>query len=233
MGVTNSTRVPRKGHRGGRARAVVLLTLPLAMLPFATPGIAADPLVSSYVGQRDSEMRGLSAQEIDDLRSGRGMGMARAAELNGFPGPRHVLDAAAAGELHLTPEQRTRIQGVFDRMSAEARRLGAAVLADEQALERAFRGATIGRRDLDARVKRIETLRGQLRAVHLRAHLATRTLLDDHQLGRYEELRGYAAGGHDAAARHDAAGGHATAGGHDAAGSHGVPGGDGHAPRTH
>ena len=38
-----------------------------------------------------SPIRGLSEQEIDDLTNGRGMGLARAAELNGYPGPLHVL----------------------------------------------------------------------------------------------------------------------------------------------
>ncbi|MDP2956413.1 MAG: hypothetical protein Q8N53_08320 [Longimicrobiales bacterium] len=41
------------------------------------------------------------------------MGMARPAELNGFPGPRHVLDLADL--LALAPDQRSEVQGIFER----------------------------------------------------------------------------------------------------------------------
>ncbi|MCQ3975466.1 MAG: hypothetical protein DPW09_18650 [Anaerolineae bacterium] len=47
---------------------------------------------SPYVAQLDSSVRGLSSQEVDDLLNGRGAGYARMAELNSYPGPRHVLD---------------------------------------------------------------------------------------------------------------------------------------------
>jgi hypothetical protein len=42
----------------------------------------------------------------------------------------------------------------------------------------------------------IARLKGRLRAVHLKAHLAVRPLLTAHQVARYNALRGYG-GGHD------------------------------------
>jgi hypothetical protein len=46
-------------------------------------------------------VKGLSAQQIADLRAGKGMGLALSAELNGYPEPMHVLEHAEA--LKLTP----------------------------------------------------------------------------------------------------------------------------------
>jgi hypothetical protein len=40
-------------------------------------------------------------------------------------------------------------------------------------------------------VKKLATMQGHLREVHLRAHLATKALLTDAQIARYNELRGY------------------------------------------
>lgn len=146
---------------------------------------------SPYREQHQAGTRGLSSAEADDLVAGRGMGLARAAELNGYPGPRHVLDAAREGALALTPEQRAGVQAVFDAMEREAKRLGARVLAEERALETAFRGGAITETELGERVNRLASMQGELRQVHLRAHLATRALLTDAQVARYDELRGY------------------------------------------
>jgi hypothetical protein len=40
-------------------------------------------------------------------------------------------------------------------------------------------------------LKKLATMQGHLREVHLRAHLATKALLTDAQIARYNELRGY------------------------------------------
>ncbi len=39
-----------------------------------------------YAGFQDRPIKALSQQQIDDLQAGRGMGLALAAELNGYPG---------------------------------------------------------------------------------------------------------------------------------------------------
>ncbi|HYE89844.1 MAG TPA: hypothetical protein VEA38_02435 [Terriglobales bacterium] len=176
----------------------ILLTLALACVPAVAAGQhghghqqghGAD---RAYREQHAAGARGLSAKELEDLREGRGMGLARAAELNGYPGPRHVLDAAADGSLPLTPEQGARVQRVFDAMQGEARRVGARLIAEEEALEAAFRLGTMTESELADRTRRLAALQGELRAVHLRAHLATRAVLTDAQVQRYNEIRGYA-----------------------------------------
>jgi hypothetical protein len=166
-----------------------LVALALALL--ASPA-AAQSTIPPGRADEHSGVRGLSPREIDDLASGRGLGLARAADLNGYPGPRHVLDAATSGELRLAPPQREAIERVFADMSAEARRLGAAVLAEEAALEETFRAGRAEPADLESRLGRLAALQAALRGVHLVAHLRTRNLLDERQIARYQELRGHA-----------------------------------------
>jgi Spy/CpxP family protein refolding chaperone len=137
-------------------------------------------------------LRGLSAKEIGELRAGTGMGLARAAELNGYPGPRHVLDAIESGQLPATSDQATQIRAIFDKMQHDAQRVGGEIIAEEQRLEAAFHSSTIDDTKLGQRVARIATLQGELRRIHLSAHVATRAILSEAQVNRYNDLRGYA-----------------------------------------
>ena len=43
----------------------------------------------------NSDIKSLSQDDQSALLAGRGMGLARPAELNGYPGPAHVLELAA------------------------------------------------------------------------------------------------------------------------------------------
>ena len=81
-----------------------LLACTLALLAASAPVNSQSP----YVGQESREIKALSPQEISDYLSGKGMGLAKAAELNGYPGPAHVLELAA--QLDLTPVQKPRPQ---------------------------------------------------------------------------------------------------------------------------
>lgn len=163
----------------------------LALVVFVTTPLLAQQTLSPYREQLASEIRGLTTKEIEDLREGRGMALARAAELNGYPGPRHVLDGVEAGEFHLGPEQLAAVQRLFQEMSTGAQRLGSAILKEEQALEAEFRARRIDGPNLRERVARIATLQSDLRLIHLRTHLETRALLTDHQVEQYNEMRGY------------------------------------------
>jgi hypothetical protein len=157
-----------------------------------TTAIAEEQLHSPYREQFQSGLRGLSAKEIGELRAGIGMGLARAAELNGSPGPRHVLDAIEAGQLPATSDQATQIRAIFDKMQRDAQRVGGEIIAEEQRLEAAFHSSTIDDTNLGRRVARIATLQGELRRIHLSAHVATRAILSEAQVNRYNDLRGYA-----------------------------------------
>lgn len=153
-----------------------------------------------YAGEERREIKSLSAEEVEQLLNGQGMGLAKAAELNHYPGPRHVLELAA--ELQLTPGQRSRTQATFERMRGEALRLGRLIVEGERALDAMFAKGEIDARKLRASTTGIARLRGDLRAAHLAAHLEMRRLLSPQQVKKYDELRGYAAG-RKAAGQHD------------------------------
>jgi hypothetical protein len=168
---------------------------------------------SPYVDLEGREVKALGADEAGDLLAGEGMRMALPAELNHYPGPRHVLDLAEA--LSLSQQQREATERVFERMKAEAVRLGRRVVEREAALDRAFADRTIDEANLRALVGEVARLRGDLRAAHLAAHLETRRILSAAQVVRYDELRGYARGG---APRH----GPGEQGGHPGGHRHGT-----------
>jgi hypothetical protein len=142
-----------------------------------------------YAGLQQRAVKALSEQQIADLKAGRGMGFALAAELNGYPGPLHVLELAEP--LHLDAGQRQRVQQMFDAMKSEAVAVGERLIAEETELDRAFAGRSISPTALDALTARIARIQGELRAVHLKYHLIVADLLTEHQKHRYSQLRGY------------------------------------------
>ena len=144
---------------------------------------------SPYAGEQNREIKALTDDEIEALLAGDGMGFAKPAELNGYPGPRHVLDLAE--ELALGDERRVAVEGIFDAMRERAIFLGEQVVNAERQLEHSFRDRTIDAITLEALLDRIQLLEARLRGVHLRAHLETRELLTDEQVRLYDELRGY------------------------------------------
>jgi Spy/CpxP family protein refolding chaperone len=146
-----------------------------------------------YAGWDGRAIKALSAGQVDDLRNGRGMGLALAAELNGYPGPRHVLDLA--DELDLSALQQAETQRLFDEMQAQAIQLGEQVIAGEAALDRMFALGGPSETSVQAAAVELGRLQGALRGHHLRYHLAMRDLLSPHQVMRYRQLRGYSAGG--------------------------------------
>ncbi|HUG38982.1 MAG TPA: hypothetical protein VMM12_00770 [Longimicrobiales bacterium] len=160
----------------------------------AAGGCGGGPAPSSYAGDESREIKALDDAEVAGLLAGEGLGFARAAERNGFPGPRHVLDAAA--ELELTDDQRARVQAIFDRMSAEAVRLGRELVEGERTLDSLFAAGAaappaVAPPAVAERAVALGTLRGRLRNVHLQAHLETAPLLTEGQRMRYREVRGY------------------------------------------
>ena len=147
---------------------------------------------SPYVLQQASPVRGLSAQEVDDLLNGRGAGFARTAELNSYPGPRHVLDMRT--HLELTPSQLEATERIFTAMQREAKRLGREIVDRETALSAAFAERRIDADRLRSETAALAALYGQLRATHLAAHLEMTALLTPDQIAKYDQMRGYGAG---------------------------------------
>ena len=142
-----------------------------------------------YAGHQQRGVKALSAQQIADLRAGRGMGLALAAELNGYPGPMHVLELA--DQLQLSGDQRQQVQRLFNSMKGEATSVGASLIEQETALDHAFAANHISEAALSQLTSQIGETQGRLRAVHLKYHLTTRALLSPAQRERYASLRGY------------------------------------------
>ncbi len=162
-----------------------------ALAAAAGQAIAQMPPAQPYAGLQSRPIKALSREQIAALTAGEGMGLALAAELNGYPGPRHVLDLA--NQIGLTDEQRTRIQQLFDAMKSEAIPLGQKLIAAERDLNSAFTERTITPERLQAATAALGELQGKLRDTHLKYHLATAALLSPDQIHRYTELRGYTA----------------------------------------
>jgi hypothetical protein len=150
-----------------------------------TPTSAQQP----YAGQQERAIKALSAQEQQDWLEGKGIGLAKTAELNGYPGPQHVLEHASA--LALSPAQKEASHRLLTDHKNEVRALGRELVAAEQALDDAFRGQAARDDDVDRLTREIGVLQARIRAGHLRAHLAQTALLRPEQIARYQQLRGY------------------------------------------
>ncbi len=117
------------------------------------------------------------------------MGFALAAELNGYPGPLHVIELADT--LRLTPEQRTRMEALHTSMKSEAAVLGERLIQQEADLDRLFASRTVTHASLSAATSTIGATQAALREAHLRFHLATVEVLTPEQAAHYNEARGY------------------------------------------
>ena len=142
-----------------------------------------------YAGEQERVIKGLSADDIAELKRGGGWGLAKPAELNGLPGPMHLLEMK--DRLSLTVDQVAAIQSVFDAMRRDAIVEGERLIARERALDEAFRRREVTPQSLRRMLEEIEASRAALRYIHLAAHLATPPLLTEAQIAAYNRLRGY------------------------------------------
>lgn len=172
------------------------MRMPIALLCcFASPVLAASPehgnhgAHTPYAGLQAREIKALSEKELADLRAGRSMGLALAAELNGYPGPRHVLDLA--DKLALKADQRRTIETLMSEMLAQSKEAGGRLIVAETALDRLF---AQGKADTDSLKRAMLTLahaQMELRYAHLSFHLSTKAALTGEQIAVYNRLRGY------------------------------------------
>jgi hypothetical protein len=156
-----------------------------ALILTSTPAFAQSP----YAGMQTRPIKALSEQQVADLKAGRGMGLALAAELNGYPGPAHLLELA--DKLELSADQRSKLQELFASMKQEALPIGAKLLEQESGLDQEFVSHTITPESLKSTTAAIGATQAVLRETHLKYHLFTATLLTQSQMQRYSELRGY------------------------------------------
>lgn len=167
----------------------LLLTLAVLM---PMPTLAQDSHRSHmpYAGMQNRAIKSLSDSDIRELRRGGGWGMALAAELNGMPGPAHLLELK--DQIPLTPEQVGKTQALFNEMRKAALPAGERLIAAEAALEAAFARGAVDEAALRRLLAEAESARAELRFIHLSQHYKTVQYLEPAQIKRYNVLRGYA-----------------------------------------
>lgn len=149
--------------------------------------------VSPYTDLQAREIKALSEEQVEGYLEGNGLSFALAGELNSYPGPRHVIDMA--DDLELTREQLEHTTAVFDEMHASAMELGEQFVSAERELDGLFAEQSIDDVRLEELTGTLGRLRGELRYVHLTAHLRMKEILSAHQVVMYDLLRGYEGGG--------------------------------------
>lgn len=166
-----------------------LLSLVLAVaLASPVPARAASP----YVDQTSRSIKSLSDGEVADYLSGNGMGLAKAAELNAYPGPAHVLELGQ--QLALSPTQMQKTEAIFESMQSQARSVGQRLVEEERKLDELFASKNISPATLHQALASIASLQAEVREIHLRAHLDEAEVLSEMQTMKYWHLRGYGAG---------------------------------------
>lgn len=164
---------------------VVCLTLPLTAL--AESG--SWPSVSKYAGQEKQNIKSLTASDIEELQRGGGWGLAKAAELNGVPGPAHLLELK--DKVPLTADQIEKITQIYSTMQADAIEQGIKLIELEKGLEYHFQDRSINDAILQDYLAKIAHTRMTLRYIHLATHLLTPEILTEEQISTYNQLRGY------------------------------------------
>lgn len=171
---------------------VKTIALGVVLATALTSAVAADTELSPYAGQETRQIKSLSAQDIDDLRNGRGWGLAKAAELNGVPGPTHLLELA--DQIGLDDGQTAQLRTIKQEMTARTKPLGEMLIALESELDRQFAHGTITDASLRDLLAQIGATYSKLRYAHLATHFKTPPLLTAQQIKTYSRLRGYADG---------------------------------------
>jgi Spy/CpxP family protein refolding chaperone len=166
-----------------KACCVLIAVLMLPALALAQHGH------SPYAGQDQRAIKALSDEETQALLNGQGMGLAKVAELNHYPGPKHALELAT--ELQLSEAQRAETQQIYNRMHQEAVRLGALIIDGELEVNQLFATQAVDSDTLQSLTKQIAELQGDLRLAHLQAHVEMKRVLSREQIDKYDALRGY------------------------------------------
>ena len=134
-------------------------------------------------------IKALTPEQVAELLAGEGMGLAKAAELNHYPGPKHVLELAA--QLDLSDAQLAKFRVLRVDVVAKATALGRTIVDKERELDALFAQSHADAANLARLTNEIAKLQGELRAAHLQAHIDTRAALTSAQIEAYDRLRGY------------------------------------------
>jgi hypothetical protein len=90
--------------------------------------------------------------------------MALLAELNSYPGPRHVLDLSS--ELGLTSEQQKQIEQIYEEMKEQAIPLSLQFIEIEREMDQKFIDKTIAPDELSKLIQQSGEVHWKLRNTH-------------------------------------------------------------------
>ena len=144
---------------------------------------------SHYSSATGNEIKAFTSEQIKSYLEGEGMGLAKAAELNHFPGPKHVLDLA--NELKLSQIQIDSTKKIFGIMKERAVYLGNIIIEKEKQLDQLFSSDKADLEFVRNLVMEIAEYQGDLRFTHLQAHIQQKDILTSEQILTYDSLRGY------------------------------------------
>lgn len=164
------------------------IAAPLIVLWLAGPAASQTP-ASPYAGEQARSIKALSDSDVTGLLEGQGAGFAKAAELNGYPGPMHTLELKEP--LALRPDQVAASAALLAAHKHKAREIGRELVAAERRLDAMFAARQAEATAVEQATRDVALLHARLRAEHLNTHLAQTALLDATQIERYAVLRGY------------------------------------------
>ncbi len=144
---------------------------------------------SHHSSESGNEIKAFTSVQINGYLNGEGMGLAKAAELNHFPEPKHVLDLA--NELKLSQIQIDSTKKIFGIMKERAVYLGNIIIEKEKQLDQLFSSGKVDVEFVRNLVMEIAQYQGELRFTHLQAHIQPKDILTSEQILNYDSLRGY------------------------------------------
>jgi hypothetical protein len=144
---------------------------------------------TGHISDLKNEIKALSKEQVNSYLNGEGMGLAKAAELNHYPGPKHVLEFSK--ELELTDEQINNTNDLIHSMKKEAISLGNKIIEKEKELDSLFINNIADEKIVQSLILEISQLNGELRFVHIKAHIGQKEILSAEQINLYDKLRGY------------------------------------------
>lgn len=133
-------------------------------------------------------LSGVSEQEKEALLKGGGLGAGMIAMMNGYPGPKHVLEMG--DELELTDAQRESIGTIYGKVKAESVKYGTELVEKDEALAAMFTSGSVDTGDVEKLAREIGELQGRVRAEHLNAHVKTYDALTPAQREKLSSMQG-------------------------------------------
>jgi len=163
------------------------------LLVFGLFSVAIAAPESNYSGHEQRKIKALSQGEIDGYLTGKGMGLAKSAELNHYPGPKHVMELFQ--ELSLSKDQIKETKRIHEAMKGKAIEYGQLLITKEEEIEGIFSEGSVSPQILEKVLSESAEIKSKLREVHLMAHIEQKVVLTKYQARLYDNLRGYS-GGH-------------------------------------